>query len=183
MEYHPFWNVQYADRVKKSNDILVKMNEATNICKINLERTIKNSYDIEIYKTIIELIKHTALTYLDLSQLENAIAEAHRQHILSHEEAYRNLEKAEKIIQGQLVRRERVFNELVSVWERTRLPKGMSTQEKKFFFEQDRTVHFANRTPDMKFLIIDEQRLDLEGYLVKLQSYEKFYHDRFLNEN
>ena len=59
----------------------------------------------------------------------------------------------------------------------------MSTKEKKFFFEQDRTVHFANRAPDMSFLIYDEQKLDLEGYLVKLQQYKKFYHDRFLNGN
>jgi len=183
MEYHPFWNVEYAVRLKAANEILGKMNEAANICKINLERKIKNSYDIEIYKTVIELIKHTALTYLDLSELENAIAEAHRQRILSHEDAYRNLEKAEKIIKGQLARRDSVLNELVSVWERTRLPKGMSTKEKKFFFEQDRTVHFANRAPDMTFLIYDEQKLDLEGYLVKLQQYKKFYHDRFLNGN
>ena len=82
-----------------------------------------------------------------------------------------------------MARRDSVLNELVSVWERTRLPKGMSTKVKKFFFEQDRTVHFANRAPDMKFLIMDEQILDLEGYLVKLQQYKKFYHDRFLNGN
>lgn len=181
MEFNPFWNEEYAVRVKAADEMLGKMNEAASICKINLEREIKNSYDIEIFKTVAELIKHTALTYLDLSALEYAIAEAHRQHIISHEEAYRNLENAEKIIQGHLARRERVFNELVPVWERTRLPKGMSTAEKKFFFEQDRTVHFANRTPDMTYLIYDEQKLDLEGYLVKLQNYKKFYHDRYLN--
>lgn len=175
------WNVEYTARVKKANEILGKMNEATNICKINLERKIKNSYDIEIYKTIVELIKHTALTYLDLSELEYTITEAHRQRIISHEEAYRNLEKAEKIIQDQLARRERVLNELVSVWERTRLPKGMSKEE-KFFFEQDRTVHFANRAPDMTYLIIDEQKLDIEGYLIKLQEYKNFYRDRFLKK-
>ncbi len=183
MEYHPFWNEEYASRVNAANEILGKMNEASNICNLNLTKKVKNSYDVEIYATVIELIKHTALTYLDLSAFEYAIAEAHRQHIISHEEAYRNLEKAEKIIQGHLTRRERVFNELVTVWERTRLPKGMSTQEKKFFFEQDRTVHFANRALDMTYLIIDEQKLDLEGFLVKLQKYNKFYHDRFLNNN
>jgi hypothetical protein len=183
MEYNPFWNVEYADRVKKAKEILVRMDEAENICKINLDRRVKNRYDIEIYSTIVELIKHTALTYLDLSAFESTIAEAHRQHAISHEEAYRNLEKAEQIIEGQLARRKKTFNNLVSVWERTRLPKGMSTKEKKYFFEQDRAVHFANRAPDMSYLIIDEQNLDLEGFLVKLQRYKKFYHDRFLHHN
>jgi hypothetical protein len=181
MEYNPYWNVEYADRIRKAKDILVAMNEATNICKINLERKIKNYYDIEVFKSLIELIKHTALTYLGLSAFENAIAEAHRHHILNHREAYLNLEKAEKIIQGQLASRKIVLTRLVTVWEKTRLPKGMSTKEKKYFFEQDRTVHFANRAPDMTYLIIDEKNLDLEGFLAKLQGYITFYHARFLN--
>jgi len=42
-------------------------------------------------------------------------------------------------------------------------------------------IFTRNRATDMGYLIIDEQRLDLEGYLVKLQSNKKFYHDRFLN--
>ena len=56
----------------------------------------------------------------------------------------------------------------------------MSVHDKKFFFEQDRTVHYANRAPDMTYLIIDEQLLDLEGYLLKLQKYKQFYHERFI---
>jgi hypothetical protein len=63
----------------------------------------------------------------------------------------------------------------VKTWEKTRLPKGMSTPEKKYFYQQDRTRHFANRRPDMGYLIYDEQQLDLEGYLEKLKTYMKQY--------
>jgi hypothetical protein len=181
LEYNPFWNREYAGQVKTANEMLVKMDEALGICKINLGSKIKNSYDFEIYETIAEMVKHTAQTYIDLSELEYAIAEAHKQRNLSHQETYQNLEKAEKIIQRQLERREKTLNHLVSTWEKTRLPKGMSTSDKKFFFEQDRTIHFANRAPDMSFLILDEQKLDLEGYLLKLKEYKTFYRDRFMN--
>ena len=180
MEYNPFWNREYAPQIVKSTEMLGKMNEAMDICNANLGREIRNKYDIEIYRTIIELVKHTAQTFLDLSELEKAIAEAHHQHVLNREQAYHSLEKAEAIIQAQLVRRKKVFDELVSTWQRTRLPKGMSVHDKKFFFEQDRTVHYANRAPDMTYLIIDEQLLDLEGYLLKLQKYKQFYHERFM---
>lgn len=183
LEYDPFWNTEYAARVKEANAFLEKMNQALSICSANLGGNIKNRYDIEVFKTIVELIKHTALTYLDLSALENAVTTAHQAHYISHEEAFRNLNKASQIIQDHLKRREKVFNELVSTWEKTRFSKGMSTNDKKYFFEQDRTRHFANRTPDMTYLIVDEQQLNLEGYLEKLQKYIQFYRDRFLSWN
>ena len=180
MEYNPFWNKEYAVQVTRSTEMLTKMDEASRICKENIANSVKNKYDFEIFQTIINLIRHNAQTFLDLSALEKAIAEAHRQNILDKSLAYTNLGKAEAIVQSQLDRRKKVFDELVSVWEKTRLPKGMSADGRDFFFEQDRTVHFANRAPDMTYLIMDEARLDLEGYLADLQAYMKYYRERFL---
>ncbi|MBL7698270.1 MAG: beta-N-acetylhexosaminidase [Chitinophagaceae bacterium] len=182
LEYNPFWNEEYKGQVKTAGEMLVKMDEALAICKANSETSIKNEYDFEIFETIAQLVKHTALTYLDLSALETAVAEAHRQHHLDHEECYRNLEKAEDIIQKHLERREKTLNHLITVWDKTRLPKGMSTSDKKFFFEQDRTIHFANRAPDMSFLVLDEQKLGLEDYLAKLRELKESYRDKFIGE-
>jgi hypothetical protein len=182
MEYNPYWNKEYALQVGRSSEMLIKMVEAARICAENIANGVKNKYDFEIFQTIIALMSHTAQTFIDLSTLEKSIAEAHRQHILDRNLAYSHLEKASTVIQSQLVRRKKVYNELVSTWEKTRLPKGMSAGGKDFFFEQDRTVHFANRAPDMSYLILDEERLDLEGYLVDLEAYKKFYRERFLTQ-
>jgi hypothetical protein len=59
------------------------------------------------------------------------------------------------------------------------MPKGMSTPDKKYFFKMDRSRHFANRTPDMSYLIYDEQLLDMEGYLEKLSAYRKSFQLKF----
>jgi hypothetical protein len=75
------------------------------------------------------------------------------------------------MIEEHLEDRQSVFADLVRVWERTRLPKGLSTPEKPFVFSPDRARHFANRTPDMRYLILDEELLDLEGYLERLKTY------------
>ena len=64
-----------------------------------------------------------------------------------------------------------MYQELVAVWEKTRLPKGLSTDDKVFFYRQDRARHFAFRRPDMSYLIYDEQLLGLEDYLKKLKAY------------
>ena len=182
LEYDPFWNKAYGDRVKAANEMLGKMNRAVAICRQNLQRTIDNRYDIEIFLTLANLIRHTALTYLDLSRLEAAIKEAHEQRFVNLDSSYKSLEQAARIVQEQLARRKKTFGELVDVWGKTRLPRGMSTAGKKYFFEQDRTRHFANRVPDMSYLVVDEQKLDLEGYLVKLQQYNSYFRQRFLTE-
>jgi hypothetical protein len=90
------------------------------------------------------------------------------------------LEEAANIVKKSLDRRTEVFNDLVSVWGKTRLPKGMSTKDKKYFFRQDRARHFANRRPDMTFLIYDEQLLNLEGYLKDLNAYMEYYKKTYL---
>lgn len=180
LEYDPFWNGQYADRVKASNEFLEKMNRAIAICQQNLDGKINNKYDIEVFMTLANLIKHTALTYLDLSQLENSIKQAHENRFTDLDESYRSLQNAAQIVKDHLTRRDKVFNELVEVWNKTQLVKGMSTKGKKYFFEQDRTRHFANRVADMSYLIVDEQQLDLENYLVKLQQYIQYFGKRFL---
>jgi hexosaminidase len=180
VEYNPYWNLEYAERVSRAKEYLEKMNQAISICAKNLAKKINNRYDVEVFQTIAQLIRHTALTYLDLSQLENVVAEAHENRFINLEETYKSLKKAEKIVEDQIERRRNVYSSLVAKWEETRLPKGTSTPSEKYFFEQDRTRHFANRVPDMSYLIVDEQLLGLEEYLVKLKAYLKFFRDKYL---
>jgi len=121
------------------------------------------------------MVRHTCQTYIDLSNLEYAIRKAHQLTFVDRDSAWYSLQDATKIIENNLKERADVYKDLVNTWEKTRLPKGMSTADKKYFFQQDRTRHFANRKPDMTFLIYDEQDLDLEGYLEKLKAYMEKY--------
>jgi hypothetical protein len=175
IEYKPFWNRQYKDRVESSRLQLQQMQRALEICRHNQELGVRHVYDLEIFASIARLIDHAARTYLALSEVENAIGEAQRQHFLDHRAAHAALEKAAGIIEANLKQRDEVFGGLVGVWERTRLPKGLSTPDKLFFYEQDRARHFAFRRPDMSYLIYDEQLLGLEDYLRNLRDYAAWY--------
>ncbi|MEP7258257.1 MAG: beta-N-acetylhexosaminidase, partial [Flavitalea sp.] len=73
LEYDPYWNIEYADQVNKAGIFLNKMNEAIAIGKGNIDAGAKHAYDIALFVSIAELIRHTALTYLDLSRLEYTI--------------------------------------------------------------------------------------------------------------
>ena len=180
IEYDPFWNREYAEMISRSREQLGRMARAINICRTNLELGVRNSYDFEIFISIAELIRHTARTHLALSELENAITEAHRARFVSHQAAYSAFEKAVRIIEANLQERQEVYNGLVAVWEKTRLPKGVSTPEKKYFHQQDRARHYAFRTADMSYLICDEKLLGLEDYLKKLHEYMAWYRETYL---
>jgi len=182
IEYDPYWNRRYADMISRSREQVPQMERALVICQTNLALDVRHRYDFEVFSTIAELIKHTANTYLALSQLENAITRAHRARFTSHEEAYAGMQDAVGIIEASLAERKVVFDNLVQVWEKTRLPKGYSTPDKKFFHEQDRARHFAFRRPDMTYLIYDEQKLGLEDYLAKLREYMQWYSQTYMQK-
>ena len=175
LEYDPYWNKQHKEIINRSRLELQKMDSALAIIETNKASGVKHLYDFEIFESIARLVRHTSQTYIDLSNLEYTIRKAHQLTFVNRDSAYNSLQDATKIIENNLKERADVFNDLVKTWEKTRMPKGMSTADKKYFFQQDRTRHFANRRPDMTYLIYDEQDLDLEGYLEKLKAYMEKY--------
>ena len=182
LEYDEFWNREYAEKIEESREQIKHMERAMEIIRANKSAGIKNSYDLEIFSSIVRLVDHTCSTYLALSELELAIKEAHSQRFRSHEAALGALKQAVIIIDNNLRDREKVYGELVAIWELTRLPKGMSTDEKEFFHRQDRARHFAFRRADMSYLICDEEFLGLEDYREKLIEYIEYYKSLYFQE-
>ncbi len=181
LEYSEFWNREYAKKIDESKEQIKQMERAMEIIRANQSAGIRNSYDLEIFSSIAQLVKHTCNTYLALSDLETAVKDAHSKHFMNHEAASEALELAVSIIESNLQEREEVYKELVSIWEKTRLPKGMSTDETEFFHQQDRARHFAFRQADMSYLIFDEELLGLEEYLENLLDYIEYYRSLYLH--
>ncbi len=175
IEYDPYWNILYKEKIAQSKDILSSMDSVLQIIEKNKMAGVRHAYDFEIFRTSAELIKHTCLTYLDLSNLEFAVRNAHVNRFVDLNESLNSLLKAQQIIESSLKRREEVFNDLVKTYEVSRLPKGLNAIDKTFFWQQDRARHFAFRRPDMSFLIYDEELLDMEGYLQKLKDYIEYF--------
>ncbi len=175
VEYKPYWNRQYKHRVEQARAQQKQMQRALEICRANLARPVRHAYDFEIFASVARMIDHSARTYLMLSELESTIGEVQEQHFLDRAAAVRALNKAAALIETNLKERDAVYNELVTVWEKTRLPKGLSLPGRPFSHQQDRARHFAFRRADMSYLICDEQSLGLEEYLRKLRDYSAWY--------
>ncbi len=56
----------------------------------------------------------------------------------------------------------------------------MSTPDKQYVHGRDQQRNFANRRPDLSFMIYDEQLLGLEDYLVRLREYIDWYNKTYL---
>ncbi len=181
LEYDPYWNTEYKKMVEQSEEVVDKMERVLQITKNNIKAGADHQYDFEIFRTTAELVRHTCLTYLDLSKLEYIIREAHVNRFVDYNVSRDKLVEAAKLLENLLERRKEVFDDLVKTYELTRLPKGLSTDSKKFFWQQDRARHFAFRQPDMSFLIYDEQLLDIEGYLEKLKAYIEYFKANSMN--
>ncbi len=180
IEYDPYCNTEYADRLAASRKIIPKMQRAREICRTNLALGAGNAYDFELFGRMAELFEHTANTYLALGRLENSITAAHRAHFDNPQGAYAALGRAAEIVEENLAERSRVFKEIVTTWEKSQLPRGMSTPDKKYVHGRDQQRNFANRRPDLSFMICDEQMLGLEDYLADLKKYMAWYKEKYL---
>jgi len=171
LEYHPFWCRRYAQLLHRAEVERQRIARALWIIADNLSRPVKHRYDLEVFRTCADLMRHNVDLVLMLARLEQEIGAASERHFVDRKEAMKHLKQARTMIEEHLADRKAVFENLVDIWEQTRLPKGYSTSEKPYVFAPDRARHFANRTPDMRYLILDEELLDLEGYLTRLKAY------------
>jgi len=181
IEFDPFWNTANQAMIARSEEQSLAMERALRICEANLKLNVDHSYDFELYRGIAALYDHTANTYLALSALENIISQAHQMHFRDHKKAYDLLVDASHILAENLLERAEVFEGIKATWEIHQFPKGMSTPDKKYHHARDRQRNFANRRPDLTFMIYDEELLDLESYLSDLKAYVNWYKDQFLN--
>ena len=171
LEISSFWRGRYRALTNRAQQERHALLRALGIIDGNLSRDVRNRYDIELMRTCAELIRHNVDLILMLGELEYAVCLASSEHFSNRRAALGHLRRAERMIGEHLADRDRVFGDLVRLWERTRMAKGLSLPGKRYVHARDRARHFANRSADMTYLILDEQLLDLEGYRARLRGY------------
>jgi len=164
LEYSAFWQRRYADWVRDARSELERVEEELALIHENLARPLRNKCDFELYRAIAGLFRHNARVILNLAQLEQLVGQAHDVHFTSRPRALRSLREAVALARATVAEREEAYREMVATCEKMQLPKGMSTPEKRYVHGRDRGRNFANRTPDMRYLVVDEEQLGLEGW-------------------
>ncbi len=129
----------------------------------NLGRVSRNQYSLEVYLSLTKFIGHHWRLIAGLAAAENSLVQA------QSAAAAKNPRRAVSALVGawSTVDRlnrdgERIFSELVAVYEKSRFPKGQSVGGRQFVHIMDDTKdHWADRTPDMGFMMQPERGIGL----------------------
>jgi len=181
MEFDPYWNTAYAGMIANSVKIIPEMERVLTLCEENVKAGVSNVYDFELFNGLAKLFRHTARTYLALSELEKSIEKAAGSHFDDSRATYNELTHAVSIIENNIAERNQVFAEIKTTWEKSQLPKGLSTPEKAYVHARDEQRNFANRRPDLSFMVCDEEALGLEEYLGSLLKYISAYKVKYVD--
>jgi hypothetical protein len=195
LEFNDFWRKRYVYLVNRARAMKITVLRAIEVIDDNLARNVRHRYDLEVFRACAEIMRHNCDLIVGLWDLEEAISWASDLHFADRWPCYappgfqtrveypdwakalEHLKKAQAVLETNNADRDRTYADLVAVFERTRLPKGLSLPGKPYVFDRERARHLANRTPDMSFMILDEKLLGLDEYLEKLkvliEGYEK----------
>ena len=184
---HPFWKDRYSRmpgfktlprKDTDSLDIYKKLAEekASNdriiqLLTGNLQKASRNKYNIEVLLSIAQYWRHNIKLFETLAQIEDTLSAASRaREYHLYDKAITFMMDAEKLAEGICKDRERSYNQLVRVWEKSRYPKGRSVDGRKYVHIESNTWSGgANRTPDMFFIVKRERDINLEKWIYDLK--------------
>ena len=176
LEFNPFFKSEYQSLIVDAAIHLQKLDRIEYILNKNLDNGVYHSYDIEIMLSCAKLMRVSANLIETMRKWEDELSDASLiYHHSDKNKALKCLHNIENLIEHHLAEKETVYKDLVTLWERTRLPKGYSTDEKTYFYKRERARHFANKTPDMRYLVYDMDKLGIEDYLQEIKTYSEHY--------
>ncbi len=168
----PYWGKHYAELLEGAKEQQVRLARLTELLMDNMARVSRNRYNLEVLLSVARLLEHHVRMLKSLAGVEEMLNHARQVYVnTDFDIALNHLRSAADAVKDIIKDRENTFRALQAVWEKSRLPKGMSVGDKKFIHVLDDTkYHTANRTPDLSYLIEPERELDLEGWVDRLEA-------------
>jgi hypothetical protein len=156
--------VEGAQRMALENDVLVHR------LYQNIAKADRNRYNLEVLLSIAELTGHHNRLILGLRSIEDRLKAASvaaekndpQRAVGQLVAAY---DRARSAIEG----RHQTYRRLKTTWEKSQFAKGREVNGKKFFHVLDDTKdHWADRRPDLSYMIAPEESIELEKWMKQL---------------
>ena len=157
---------KYADRFREAPARALENDRLVHALQENFARVERNHYNLEVLLALARFIGQHWRLLGGLAGAERSLAEAAAAAGKKDPaRAVGHLVEAHNSI-GRLRRRsEEIFAELTAVYEKSRFPKGRSAGGRRFVHVLDDTKdHWADRTPDLSFMMAPERSIGLEEW-------------------
>jgi hypothetical protein len=158
--------VETARRMALENDALIHRLHQ------NITKADRNRYNLEVLLSIAELTGHHNRMISGMKVIEDRLkaarAAAERN---DPQQATGQLVAAYDQARSIVEERHQTFRRLKTVWEKSRFPKGREAGGRKFYHSLDDTKdHWADRRPDLSYMIAPEESIGLEEWMRRLAS-------------
>lgn len=168
---------KYAERFREAPARALENDRLAHALQENFARAERNHYNLEVLLALARFIGNHwrllgALASAERS-LEEAAAAAGKK---DPARAVGHLVAAHNTIAQVRRRSEQTFAELTAVYEKSRFPKGQSVGGRKFVHVLDDTKdHWADRTPDLSFMMAPERSIGLDEWRKELSRIIRTY--------
>jgi hypothetical protein len=146
----------------------------------NLSRVDRNRYNLEVFLSLARLMHHHDRLILSMKTIEDRLDSARR--AAESNQARRAVEgliSAYRIAEATVADRKATFQSLKAVWEKSQFEKGREAAGRKFLHVLDDTKdHWADRRPDLSYMIAPEESINLEEWMQKLKEIIQAYAQR-----
>ncbi|MEW5974276.1 MAG: beta-N-acetylhexosaminidase [Acidobacteriota bacterium] len=164
---------RYARALEQAGDVRRRLELAIGTLQGKLGPQTRNPYNVEVLLSIAGFEKHFVDMLLDLAQVERSLRNA--SHALSEEkqsETLGALVRAHQIVRGILAERAAMWENLKTVWEKSRFEKGRSVAGRQFVHVlDDLKDHHADRRPGLDYMLEPLENIGLEKWNSELAAF------------
>ncbi len=177
LEFHPVYGEKYQDRIRLARIAATEGELLTFRLAQAISQVDRNRYNLEVFQSLAALMQHQSRLVYGLSFLEEKLMDAHVEVQRGNPEAAAGyLNEARRYAARLLRERKTVFAALQTVWEKSRYPKNREVNGRKFLHVMDDVKdHWADRRPDLSYMIAPEESIGLDRWLVDLGEIQKAF--------
>jgi hexosaminidase len=177
LEFAPLYTGRYAELAKRAV-LMANLNEALiGLLNDAIPKVGRNRYNLEVFLSIANLTGHHDRMIAGFRTIEETLAQARS--AADQRDPKRALElllQARRRVAAINEDSDRVFADLKTTWEKSRFPKGQEVNGKKFYHVMDDTKdHFADRRPDLSYLMAPEESIGLQHWISQLTEVASTY--------
>jgi len=170
LQFQPVYVGHYRELVKEAERMLDLAADLRFSLITTLTSANRNQYNLEVLLSLADYLRHHSHMIVSLGRIEDLMGQAQKEAGNGDpQQAVESLIQAHTLAREVIQDRENMFAYLKQIWEQAHFPKGQTVDGRNFLHILDDVKdHWADRRPDLSYLIEPEESIDLETWTEKL---------------
>jgi hexosaminidase len=177
LDFVSSYQENYQLRVKEAASLLVENDRLNRSLTQKMLEVSRNRYNLEVFQSLAQLTGHHERLLLGMQSIEENLRRA-REAVLGANPwgALDRLAQAYRQGGDLVAERREIFKGLQQTWEKSQFPKGREAGGRQFVHTLDDVKdHFADRRPDLSYMIAPEESIGLERWMENLDQLAKSF--------